>query len=435
MRVTRERPVVAHVNYTFFHSTQSFIYHYLVALRRFRAICLTRTPETSSIAGQRPAALADDLYAYEPRRGSRSALWSGGVALRRTLTRLSPRVAEPVLASVDRRLTPRLRPDTDARAYLDWAEAIMRRREAQIIHAYFCPVGWRALELRRRLGVPLVVTSLGDDIAPTLPPWWQWWLRRDSEEPDYPSRLRELFDEGELFLAEGPHLREQLIAYGCPPAKVRLQRMAVPLERLPFRPRHPPEDRPPVILFAGRFCEQKGVLYALEAVNELRREGRELEFRLVGDETMTDGRYAARVYSYIRGEGLRDCVRLLGWQSNDRYVREMQNADIFLHPSVVDADGRGEGGAPTTILEAQALGMPIVSTLHCDIPYVTRPGQSALLVPERDSAALADALRTLLDHPERWAEMGRAGRRHVEQNHDISREAPRLEGHYLSLTR
>lgn len=430
-----DRPVVGHVNYSFFHSTQSFIYHYLVALRRFRSICLTRTPETRSIARERPAELAGDLYAYEAGGGSRSPLWSGGLALRRALTRLSPSVAEPVLELVNGRLAPRLRPDADARAYLRWAEEILRRRDAQIIHAYFCPVGWRTLELKRRLRVPLVVTSLGDDIAPSLPPWWHWWLRTNSERPDYPSRLKALFDEGDLFLAEGPHLREQLIAYGCPPTKARVQRMALPLGRLAFRTRHPPEQRPPVIVFAGRFCEQKGVLYALEAVRELRREGRELEFRLVGDETMTDGRYAARVYTYIRAAGLEDCVRLLGWQTYARYLREMEDGDIFLHPSVVDGDGRGEGGAPTTILEAQALGMPVVSTLHCDIPYVTRPGQSALLVPERDSAALAEALRTLLDDPERWAEMGRAGRRHVEQNHDIRREAPRLEDHYRSLTR
>jgi colanic acid/amylovoran biosynthesis glycosyltransferase len=111
----------------------------------------------------------------------------------------------------------------------------------------------------------------------------------------------------------------------------------------------------------------------------------------------------------------------------------MRHADIFLHPSVVDADGRSEGGAPTSILEAQALGMPVVSTLHCDIPYVTRPGESALLVPERDSGALADALRTLLDDPGGWGEMGRAGRAHIEAHHDIVREAPRLEERYLRL--
>ena len=427
------RPAVGHVNYSFFASTQSFIYHYLVATRRVRSVCLTRTPESGAIRGQVPPELEGDLYAYGPSGGRRASIWSGGLSARRLVTRLPPRVAEPMLDFANRKVAPRLRSDADSRRYVDWAEGILRERGARVIHAYFAPVGWRALELRRRLGVPLVVTSLGDDMAPTIAPWWWWWIQEDGETPDYPARLRELFAEGDLFLAEGPHLRRQLIDYGCPPEKARLQRMALPIDRLPFRIRAPRHGRRPVILFAGRFCAQKGVLHALEAVDELRREGRDFEFRMAGDETMTDGSYAARVHAYIRDHDLHDCVRLLGWLNNDQCLREMDAADVFLHPSVVDDDGRGEGGAPTSILEAQAMGLPVVSTLHCDIPYVTRPEESALLVPERDGAALADALRTLLDDPGRWADMGRAGRAHMEERHDIRREAARLEDSYMEL--
>jgi colanic acid/amylovoran biosynthesis glycosyltransferase len=111
----------------------------------------------------------------------------------------------------------------------------------------------------------------------------------------------------------------------------------------------------------------------------------------------------------------------------------MQQADIFLHPSIVGENGVSEGGAPTTILEAQALGIPVVSTYHCDIPNVTVPGESALLVPERDSQALAQTLRTLLDHPQRWESMGRAGRRHIERYHDIEHEVAALEDKYIAL--
>jgi colanic acid/amylovoran biosynthesis glycosyltransferase len=77
--------------------------------------------------------------------------------------------------------------------------------------------------------------------------------------------------------------------------------------------------------------------------------------------------------------------------------------------------------------------MPVVSTYHCDIPNVTLPGESALLVPEHDVDALADALRTLMDEPDRWEPMGRAGRRHVEELHDVVKEAHRLEDRYLTL--
>ncbi len=181
--------------------------------------------------------------------------------------------------------------------------------------------------------------------------------------------------------------------------------------------------KPFVILFAGRFCEQKGLLYALDAVRQVSAQGRRVEFRIIGDETLTDGHYAAHVYAFIRAHGLRDCVRLLGFLNHDEYLDELRRADVFLHPSIVDREGLSEGGAPTTILEAQALGVPVVSTWHCDIPHVTIPGESAVLVPERDGAALADALQRLQDDPALRTRMGLAGRRLMEARHDIDREA------------
>jgi colanic acid/amylovoran biosynthesis glycosyltransferase len=107
--------------------------------------------------------------------------------------------------------------------------------------------------------------------------------------------------------------------------------------------------------------------------------------------------------------------------------------DIFIQPSVTAADGDTEGGAPTTLLEAQALGVPVVATYHADIPHVVAPGESALLAPERDSEALAACLMKLLDAPERWSAMGRAGRRFIEEHHDAPSQVARLEELYFSL--
>ncbi len=431
------RPVVAHVNQLFFLSTQSFIYHYLAHLRRFRALCLTRAPESPAIRSAVPAALAESFHLYGATRGvgqGNRAVWSLGLKARRHIARLPPRLAQPMLGAMHRWLVPRLRTDTDPERYLDWVATILRREHAAIIHAYFAPLGWRLLELKRKLGLPLVVTFLGDDVASTIAPWWSWLIRTGPGKPDWPGRLRELFAEGDLFLVEGPFLRQRLIDLGCPPDKVCVQRIALPISAMV--PRGAAEnraDRPLVILFAGRFCEQKGLLYALDAVRRLHRDGRRIEFRIIGDETLTHGHDAARVYAFIRGHRLRDCVRLLGFLNHDEYLRELAGADVFLHPSVVDRDGVGEGGAPTTILEAQALGVPVVSTWHCDIPNVTLPGESAVLVPERDGAALADALRRLGDDAGLRTRMGRAGRMFVERWHDIDREVVLLEDRYQAL--
>jgi colanic acid/amylovoran biosynthesis glycosyltransferase len=84
----------------------------------------------------------------------------------------------------------------------------------------------------------------------------------------------------------------------------------------------------------------------------------------------------------------------------------------------VEGDREGQG---LVLQEAQACGLPIIATRHGAFPEGVRDPESALLVPERDPGALADAIVQLLQKPERWPEMGRAGRRFVEERFDIRR--------------
>jgi colanic acid/amylovoran biosynthesis glycosyltransferase len=126
-------------------------------------------------------------------------------------------------------------------------------------------------------------------------------------------------------------------------------------------------------------------------------------------------------------------TRLLGFLSHSEMLDEMNRADLFIQPSVTAADGDSEGGAPTTILEAQACGLPVLATEHADIPNVVVPERSALLAPERDVDALLAHLRSLLKEQDRWASMGNAGREHVCRFHDVSVEQRALEAHYHSL--
>lgn len=225
-------------------------------------------------------------------------------------------------------------------------------------------------------------------------------------------------------------MRQRLIDLGCPAGKLEIQPIAVDADAIAFRPRSPGTNGRIVVMFAGRFCEKKGLLYALEAIRKVRCKGCPVEFRMIGD-----GPLVTSVRSFVREGNIEDSVRLLGFLDHADYLREMNRADIFLHPSTTASNGDSEGGAPTTILEAQASGMPIISTYHADIPNVVVPGKSALLVAERDSDALARSLEYLIDNPSVWAEMGRAGRAHVKAHHDIKRQVLSLEDKYLAFLR
>ncbi len=125
----------------------------------------------------------------------------------------------------------------------------------------------------------------------------------------------------------------------------------------------------------------------------------------------------------------------MGYQPHHVFVEELIKAHIYLQPSVTAQNGDSEGGAPTTLLEAQASGVPVLSTYHADIPEVVVNGKSGFLVPERDSNALAERLEYLIDHPEEWSTMGREGRKHVEMNYNICKEADNLENIYDALIR
>ena len=106
---------------------------------------------------------------------------------------------------------------------------------------------------------------------------------------------------------------------------------------------------------------------------------------------------------------------------------------LFLSPSVTAGDGDSEGGAPVTIIEAEATGMPILSTLHADIPEVVVDGKSGLLSQERDVDSMAENLERLVAEPDLWEQMGRCGRRHVEGNFDVRRQVARLEEIYSEV--
>jgi colanic acid/amylovoran biosynthesis glycosyltransferase len=104
----------------------------------------------------------------------------------------------------------------------------------------------------------------------------------------------------------------------------------------------------------------------------------------------------------------------------------------MLQPSVTAWNG-DEEGTPTVLMEASATGIPVVSTRHSGIPDIVLDGQTGFLVPEHDVRGLADRIGELARRPELRAEMGAAGRRHIERTFDIEMLNDELVGLYEDL--
>jgi colanic acid/amylovoran biosynthesis glycosyltransferase len=106
---------------------------------------------------------------------------------------------------------------------------------------------------------------------------------------------------------------------------------------------------------------------------------------------------------------------------------------VFLQPSRHLPDGDAEGGAPVAMIEMSASGMPVVASIHCDIPEVILDRRSGRLFPEGDVDAMAEAMLAVADEPARWPALGAEGRAHVEREYDATKQAPRLETIYDEL--
>jgi colanic acid/amylovoran biosynthesis glycosyltransferase len=290
---------------------------------------------------------------------------------------------------------------------------IIAREGAGLIHAHFGQEGCRCLSARRRARVPLVTTFYGLDVS--VLPRQRVWRRR----------FRRLFAEGELFLAEGPCMGDRLVDLGCSPDRVRVQRLGVDVARIPFRSQEARAGGDPVVLMCATFREKKGHVYGLRAFARIRDAHPTARMRVIGD-----GPLRSEIQAEIDRLNLGDCVDLLGMQPRSVWLEELGQATVLLCPSVTASDGDTEGGAPVVLIEAMAAGVPVVSSRHADIPEVVPDGECGLLFGERDVEGLSEGLQALLEYGPERTRMGRAGRSHVEANHNLPVQAELLEGIY-----
>jgi colanic acid/amylovoran biosynthesis glycosyltransferase len=311
-----------------------------------------------------------------------------------------------------------------ARRHLGFLARTGRAVGARIVHSHFGHHAWMDLGAVRAIGARHVATFYGVDVnrLPTGSAVWR-------------ARYRALFAEVDAVLCEGEHMAACIRALGCPAGKVRVQRLGVRVDDIPYRPRGWRGDGPLRVLMAATFRPKKGIPSGIEALAPLMRDDPRIELTLIGDAGPDPAARAekARILAAIARHGLGTRVRLLGFQRPERLRAEAEAHHVFLAPSVTADDGDTEGGAPVTLIEMAASGMLIVSTTHCDIPNIIADGVHGLLAPEGDVDALRERLRQAIAEPGRWRGMLDAARERVRDEHDAGRQAGRLAAIYREL--
>lgn len=293
-------------------------------------------------------------------------------------------------------------------------EGWIKKVGGRLIHAHFGQEGFRCLAAKKNTNLPMVTTFYGLDVS-KLP-----------RERLWHERFKRLFHEGELFLAEGSHMAKQLVAIGCDPGRVQVHHLGVDLKTIPFCPDKDAEN--PVVLTYAAFREKKGLIYALRAFAQIADAHPKATMRMIGD-----GPLRRELESEIATLGIQERVKMLGFLTHSEAVQELQRATVLLYPSVTAQDGDTEGGAPVGVIEALAAGTAVVSTLHADIPEVVPNETCGLLFPERDIEGLAEGVDAILASEKLREEIAIAGRTHVQKEHDLMKQAEKLEIIYDGL--
>lgn len=177
------------------------------------------------------------------------------------------------------------------------------------------------------------------------------------------------------------------------------------------------------ILSVGRMTWEKGYEHGMAAIAKLQARGIPVEYRVIGDGPLMEGLCFQRYRL-----GLEGVVTFLGAMDRSRVREEMRACDLFLHASVSE-------GFCNSVLEAQAMEIPVVCSDAGGLPENVEHGVTGLVVPRRNAGALADALAQLAMNPELRAKLGEAGRRRVVQHFDMASRVAQFEEWYTTVAR
>ena len=271
-----------------------------------------------------------------------------------------------------------------------------------VVHAHFGGDGRLVSAAARRRRIPLVVTLHGRDVT----------VVGGRERRN----LRTAFRRASVLLAVSGFIRDRAIALGADPAKVRVHHLGVPLPAVGAAAKE--WD----VVFVGRFVPKKGADDLVEALARVPGSPRAL---FVGDGPLLP---AVRARALALGVDATFAGALPPAETHARIAA----ARVLAAPSRTGPDGDSEG-LPTTVVEAAALGVPVVATVHSGIPEAVVHGETGLLGPEGDREALAANLAALLADDGLRERYGKAARARAEERFDLARQTAALEDLYAEL--
>ena len=286
--------------------------------------------------------------------------------------------------------------------------------DPDIIHSHTEPVGSRLVPLIKATKKPFVMTFHG--LPPVGVP-----LISDDARKQYTGAAEAIFVNTEF-------AKQQYVSLGAPEQKCIVIPQGIDLTHWPFEPRSFPEDGTVHILTVGRLHPDKGHFYAVEAIKALIEQGMDVRYTMVGSGPEKD-----TIYNHAESLGISHAIEIFSGIPDAQLRDIYRRAHIFLLPSLRSKDGYHEETQGVVLQEAQATGLLTIATRSGGIPECIDDNNSGYLVEDRNSDALAQTIKSVIDKKDDWHNIQARARQWVEERYSADIIATRMNQYYRDI--
>ena len=298
----------------------------------------------------------------------------------------------------------------------------VKNNNIDILHVHYGPDYYTFLNVIKMSGKPSVVSFYGYDASSFQYQYWGFGKHI----------LDRVFETADYCLVMSEDMKLDLITLGCPVEKIIIHYFGCELSRFGFEKGKINKDEF-IFLTIASLVPKKGHLQILKAINILYKDNQidpnKIKFRFVGD-----GPLMKELSKYSHENGIENFIQFTGhidYTSPD-YLNELKNADVFLHPSL-KTDKNEKEGIPTSLVEAMASGLPIISTNHAGIPSVISDHFNGLLIQENNHVDLSSTIKLIITDHQLREKLGMNAKIYASNSLDVRKKTWELENIYDEL--